>query len=464
MRHGMTTTRATWAAGVLAASVLACSGPPHNDSWVSATDTETTETTDATETTAGPSTTDTGTTDPATSDDTTTSDPTGGVCGDGVMDPDEECDDGNDSNNDACLNDCTVASCGDGYLQQGVEECDDGNQDNTDECVDACVAATCGDGFVREGVEECDDGNDIDIDECSTSCMSLVPPNCGDGRIQGPEEECDDGNRDNSDSCTNVCKVATCGDGFEAFFEECDDGNADNSDACLDTCKPASCGDLFVYEGVEECDDGNTDNTDACVDACVAASCGDGYVHEDVEVCDDGINDGTYGGCDPGCASLGPHCGDGMIQRQETCDDGNNVSNDGCSATCVKELPPECLSATSWSEANRHETFNDGGQLGLCDDKADDKWYRITGAAGNRLATMAPSVYSCGTSAPGWMMGTHPSVEDGVVDRTVCFRFLWSMCDWQASIKVRACDAMVPYYVYKLPDPPECELRYCGAD
>ncbi len=66
--------------------------------------------------------------------------------------------------------------------------------------------------------------------------------------------------------------------------------------------------------------------------------CGDGIVTR-FEACDDGHNDGRYGGCAPGCRMLGPRCGDGVLQRDqgEMCDDGNNRSGDGCSATCRDE-------------------------------------------------------------------------------------------------------------------------------
>ena len=58
-----------------------------------------------------------------------------GRCGDGVLRNDlqpnhpnyEECDDGNQTPSDACTNVCTVARCGDGIAQVGVEACDDGN-------------------------------------------------------------------------------------------------------------------------------------------------------------------------------------------------------------------------------------------------------------------------------------------------------------------------------------------------
>ena len=60
-------------------------------------------------------------------------------------------------------------NCGDSVVDAN-EECDDGNADNTDTCLDDCTLARCGDGFVFAGFEECDDGNGFDSDGCSTQC------------------------------------------------------------------------------------------------------------------------------------------------------------------------------------------------------------------------------------------------------------------------------------------------------
>ncbi|ELV09803.1 Acetylcholinesterase collagenic tail peptide [Tupaia chinensis] len=46
-----------------------------------------------------------------------------GTCGDGVLQPGEECDDGNDSMGDGCIR-CHRAYCGDGHRHEGVEDCD----------------------------------------------------------------------------------------------------------------------------------------------------------------------------------------------------------------------------------------------------------------------------------------------------------------------------------------------------
>jgi hypothetical protein len=64
--------------------------------------------------------------------------PPGPVCGDGVVDTGEACDDGNDLGDDACAG-CAWATCGDGLVRRGVEDCDDA----TPECV-GCVRCVGG--------------------------------------------------------------------------------------------------------------------------------------------------------------------------------------------------------------------------------------------------------------------------------------------------------------------------------
>jgi cysteine-rich repeat protein len=123
-------------------------------------------------------------------------------CGDGVVDPGEQCDDGNDDTTDACV-ECQLSYCGDGFVQSGVEQCDDGNDVDTDDCLPVfCTAAACGDGSLWAGHEECDDGNDEDGDDCPTTCENAY---CGDGFKWADEEECDDGNDVDDDVCTGDC-------------------------------------------------------------------------------------------------------------------------------------------------------------------------------------------------------------------------------------------------------------------
>ncbi len=93
------------------------------------------------------------------------------MCGDGEIQGEEECDDGNSSNNDACTNACTSNVCGDGYLYSGYETCDRGDENGTiceadygstcRYCSNACVYLTasgdyCGDGVLDTSSEVCD--------------------------------------------------------------------------------------------------------------------------------------------------------------------------------------------------------------------------------------------------------------------------------------------------------------------
>ncbi len=112
-----------------------------------------------------------------------------GSCGDGIVDPGEACDDGNFDNSDACLEDCELAICGDGYVHVGVEPCDDGNLIDDDHCTSECVAATCDDGLQNGSEVAIDCGGDcsgcVDEEPCevATDCLSGV---CGGGLCRRP--------------------------------------------------------------------------------------------------------------------------------------------------------------------------------------------------------------------------------------------------------------------------------------
>lgn len=123
------------------------------------------------------------------------------VCGNGVVDDEESCDDGNLINGDECDSNCTPTTCGNGIPTEG-EACDDGNGINEDNCTNACIFASCGDRFIQPG-EECDDGNAIDGDGCDSDCTSS---RCGNS-VHDPTEVCDDGNTDNGDGCNSSCRL-----------------------------------------------------------------------------------------------------------------------------------------------------------------------------------------------------------------------------------------------------------------
>lgn len=113
-------------------------------------------------------------------------------CGNGVVDPPEECDLGLDNDD------------------QGV-------------CTSGCRATSCGDGSVqlRRG-EACDEGaaNSDLFGSCTTLCQET---RCGDGVVD-PGEGCDEGyaNHDEGGACSSLCQPTRCGDGVRQFGESCD--------------------------------------------------------------------------------------------------------------------------------------------------------------------------------------------------------------------------------------------------
>lgn len=153
------------------------------------------------------------------------------TCGNGVIDPAEQCDDGNEIDIDDCTNECRTAICGD-----GICSADEGTQCNPDVgactgnfvCVQDCTNILCGNGTVDPG-EECDDGNEVPDDSCSNECHTTF---CG-------IESC---SSSSSISASNSSSVATlCGNGTVDPGEECDDGNQISYDGCNATCHTVPC-------------------------------------------------------------------------------------------------------------------------------------------------------------------------------------------------------------------------------
>ena len=69
------------------------------------------------------------------------------------------------------------------------------------------LSSFCGNDILEPG-EECDDGNVVSGDGCSSICLIESPqePVCGNGVKEG-SEECDDGNNINGDGCSSTCKI-----------------------------------------------------------------------------------------------------------------------------------------------------------------------------------------------------------------------------------------------------------------
>lgn len=101
----------------------------------------------------------------------------------------------------------------------------------------------------------------------------------------------------------------------------------------------------------------------------------------------------------------------------------------------------------------------------MCDANVTwDGWYRLF--LNNQSAQM-PDICvpenSCGTLAPLWLNGQHPTIEDGVVNRNVCGSWMNDCCYFKPDyIQVKACPGN--YYVYEFKNPHNCSLGYCAGN
>ncbi len=160
----------------------------------------------------------------------------GAVCGNGIREFGERCDDGNQVYGDGCSGDCTLeAECGNGIREPG-ETCDPssscvtscptlgctilGLAGKADACTAQCVpagtrtACVSGDACCPAGCTEADDS------DCAAACGNSV---------FDLGEECDDGNRVSGDGCSATCTIEQ----FCGTDSECQDGDVCTADACV---------------------------------------------------------------------------------------------------------------------------------------------------------------------------------------------------------------------------------------
>ena len=120
-----------------------------------------------------------------------------------------------------------------------------------------------------------------------------------------------------------------------------------------------------------------------------------------------------------------------------------------------------CHHYKNLTEASRKITYETPHGSELCDSHLPGGWYRFVGAAGTKMPTTRVKAFRGGTDWPGWLDGAHPTVEDGEVQRTVCFSDRPSGCKYSTKIFVKNCGSN---YIYELKNPTICNLRYCGTD
>lgn len=310
-----------------------------------------------------------------------------GTCGDGKLDPGEECDDGNRIDGDGCSANCSkegssAAKCGNGIVEAG-EECDDGNVVDNDGCSSSCKREDgCGNGVLDPG-EECDDGNRVDTDACRNNCKNpdfaakpgfrnevcdaCVVNNC-DARAMSLQVSVAALCPTDDTACREVLECTTrsrcvgvnastscyCGDAPQGIHD-CGDPSigADPNGVCKDvyTSVAKASGhrekDIVSHFYDRETAYGRANLVSLCfsrfcTEACLSY-CGDG-ITEGAEECDDG-NDTDEGWCGAGCKQKPLNvCGNGILEIGEECDDGNTLDGDACTADCKN---PEVASRPS---------------------------------------------------------------------------------------------------------------------
>src|SRR5205823_4493796 len=173
------------------------------------------------------------------------------ICGNGVLDPGEQCDLGpaTGAPGSCCTANCTFAAAG--------TPCSDGNPCDVNGTCDGTSTVCPVTGFTTA---PCTDGNVCTTaDTCANgTCVGGPPPNCDDGNpctsidfclngqcLGGPPISCDDGN-----PCTDDLCDAQLGCLHVNNHASCSDGNACTAN---DTCSGGTC----VGGPPPNCDDGN---------------------------------------------------------------------------------------------------------------------------------------------------------------------------------------------------------------
>lgn len=307
------------------------------------------------------------------------------VCGNGVPETGEECDDLDDDNNDDCLNNCQNAECGDGYIWTGNEECDDGDTDNGDGCDSSCEVeqywecsgepsncdAICGDGHTVAGEEACDDGINngcAGYPGCNSDCSGLLQ--CGNNNVDC-NEECDGSNLPNN-LCTATCTETFCGDNIiqkpngrgiggpaNNGMEDCDGNNLGGntcgllgfvsgglscSSCAFNTANCIGNSAIECQDGIDNDNDGATDLNDfSCLNAV------DDDETNPKAQCQDGIDndiDGTTDLNDISCNNKQDNdesaCNNGVIELGETCDSNSIVCTTNGGYPGTKQCNNQC--------------------------------------------------------------------------------------------------------------------------
>ena len=119
-----------------------------------------------------------------------------------------------------------------------------------------------------------------------------------------------------------------------------------------------------------------------------------------------------------------------------------------------------CMSLAKLPKSTNAERKHDYVTVNFECDETLDGWYRFQGAAGTKMVTICLPTNRSDAAYPIWLNGSHPTVAEGTVSRTVCIN-KYSRCGISFPIKVKNCSS---YYIYKLIPLTDCDARYCSTD
>lgn len=130
--------------------------------------------------------------------------PATNVCGNGIIEVPEQCDDGNTKNNDGCNENCmkelpcTETDSGSAIYIRGIAA------QGTIFSTDTCETTTS----LREYVCTTPFSLGSSLIDCAQGCQNgaCIPPVCGNGKKESGEG-CDDGNQTSGDGCSAVCTI-----------------------------------------------------------------------------------------------------------------------------------------------------------------------------------------------------------------------------------------------------------------
>jgi hypothetical protein len=309
------------------------------------------------------------------------------ICGNGITETQEDCDDGGAN---GTLASCCSSTCA--FKANGTACTDDGNVCTDDQCNGASAicqhpsnTAPCSDSLFCNGTDTCSGGSctvhtgdpcpgaDADGD-CAESCDEAAD-NC---LAADPDGSACAGNGAGECSLADTCQAGLCQNNDVAAGTDCTDASPPSSGNCNDAqCNgTGTCDQNFANEvNGTSCNDGSFCNgTDTCNGGTCSAHTGDPCPGPDgdgncAESCDEGADD---------CAAADPNgspCsgnGTGECSNADTCAGGTCDNNDVVSGTpCTDTAPPssgDCKVAQCDGSGTCDQTLANETDGTACDD------------------------------------------------------------------------------------------------